>query len=94
MNTQLSNAAALFVAAGLVIGGCDRATTERAEADAQRAGKKISEAAQKTGDKITEGAQNLAPKLERAGEKIGEAAEKTGDKIQAAVKTEKTESRR
>jgi hypothetical protein len=81
MNTLSSNAAVLVIAAGLVVGGCDRATSERAEADAQRAGKKISEAAQKTGDRISEGAHKLAPKLERAGEKIGEAAEKTGDRI-------------
>lgn len=96
MNTQTPRSAALFVAMGLAVGACDRAASDRAEADARRAGakvetaldrtgQKLSEAAQKTEQKISEGSQKLAPRVQAAGDRIGDAAQKTGDKIAAAT---------
>lgn len=96
MNQQLTHSAALFLIVGLTVIACDRATTERAEADARRAGakvegaldrtgQKLSEAAQKTEQKISEGSEKLAPKVQAAGDRIGEAAQRTGDKIASAT---------
>ena len=96
MNPQITHSAALFLIVGLTVIACDRATTERTEADARRAGAKIesaldrtgqklSEAAQKTEQKISEGSEKLAPKVQAAGDRIGDAAQKTGDRIAAAT---------
>ena len=92
MDTRIYHSAAAFVAMGLLVGACDRASTDRAEAEARRAGDKIgqaldrtgeklSEAAKKTEEKVSESSQRLAPKVEAAGDRIGEAAQRTGEKI-------------